>query len=233
MALYWENGAGEAKRYTFDALRVATNTYAQFLKALGVRVRDRVCIFMDRIPDLYVSFLGILKLGAIAQPLFSAFGEEALHTRLEDADTVAVLTTMKHVRKVRRIRASLPSLKHVVVVDAIEGKLKEGETAFDLGAAAPVEHFDIYPAVRETPSVLHYTSGTTGKPKGALHVHGSIFAQHVTSKWVLDLRDDDIYWCTADPGWVTGTSYGIIGPWSLGITQVIYDQDGCNQKAHW
>jgi acetyl-CoA synthetase len=86
-----------------------------------------------------------------------------------------------------------------------------------------VEEFDIYPAEEETPSVLHYTSGTTGAPKGALHVHGSLISQYITTKWVLDVRDDDVYWCTADPGWVTGTSYGIIGPWALGATQLVLE----------
>jgi len=223
IALYWENSGGVEKTYTFDQLRVATNTYAQFLKDLGVGLRDRVCIFMDRIPDLYISFLGILKLGAIAQPLFSAFGPESLITRLENAETKVVLTTMKHVRKIRKILAELPALKYVVVVDAVQSKLKEGETAFSLEDADPVERFDAYPAVKETPSVLHYTSGTTGQPKGALHVHGSIVQQYITAKWALDLRPDDVYWCTADPGWVTGTSYGIIGAWANGVTQVVCD----------
>jgi acetyl-CoA synthetase len=232
VAMYWENATGEEKVYTFDQLRVATNTYAQFLKDLGVRAGDRVCIFMDRIPDLYISFLGILKLGAIAQPLFSAFGPESLVVRLEDAATRVVLTTTKHVRKVRKIRSELPALEQLVVVDAADaGKLKEGETAFALAEAAPVEHFDAFPAVKETPSVLHYTSGTTGKPKGALHVHGSIVQQYITAKWVLDLQPDDVYWCTADPGWVTGTSYGIIGAWASGVTQLVYD--GGYSTEHW
>ncbi len=224
IALHWENSEGAERTYTFDELRVATNTYAQFLKELGVVLRDRVCIFMDRIPDLYISFLGILKLGAIAQPLFSAFGPESLIVRLEDAETKVVLTTMRHARKLRKIRAELPKLEQVIVVDCPdESKLKEGERAFRLDEAEPVARFDAFPSVPETPSVLHYTSGTTGKPKGALHVHGSIVQQFITAKWVLDLQPDDVYWCTADPGWVTGTSYGIIGAWATGTTQVVYD----------
>lgn len=223
VALYWENSAGAEKTYTFDQLRVATNTYAKMLQDLGIKPGDRVCLFLDRLPDLYIAFLGVLKLGAIVQPLFSAFGEESLETRLADATTTAAITQMKHVRKLRRLREALPALKHVVVVDATPDKIKEGETTFNLDAAAPVEHFTVYASGPETPSVLHYTSGTTGKPKGALHVHGSVVAQHITAKWVLDLHDDDIYWCTADPGWVTGTSYGIIGAWSNGVTQFVYD----------
>jgi acetyl-CoA synthetase len=200
------------------------------LADLGVKPGDRVCLFMDKCPDLYIAFLGILKLGAIVQPLFSAFGEDSLETRLVDADTMAAITQMKHVRKLRRLREKLPTLKHVIVVDAQPGKLVEGEMPFDLEAAEPVSSFTSYPAGKETPSVLHYTSGTTGKPKGALHVHGSIVAQHMTAKWVLDLQPDDIYWCTADPGWVTGTSYGIIGAWSNGMTQFVYDGGYSTEK---
>jgi len=231
LAMIWEGYGGDIKKYTFDDLRVNSNKYGAYLRSLGIENGDRVCIFMDRIPDLYFSFLGVLKIGAIAQPLFSAFGEEALFTRMDDADSVAILTTKKHFRKVRRIKDTLPALKHIVIVDDDTLELQDREKSFILEKADKVEQLDIFPSTPETPSVLHYTSGTTGKPKGALHVHGSIFAQHVTAKWVLDLREDDIYWCTADPGWVTGTSYGIIGPWSLGVTQVIYD--GGFSSAKW
>ncbi|MBN1754803.1 acetate--CoA ligase [bacterium] len=222
IAMIWEGFDGEVRKYSFNDLRLLSNTYAHYLKGLGIKPGDRVCIFMDKIPDLYISFLGILKLGAIAQPLFSAFGEEALFTRMDDADSIAVITTRKHFRKVRRIKDQLPHLKHIIVVDDENVRLEEREKVFILDKAERVEDFNIYPTNPESPSVLHYTSGTTGKPKGALHVHASIFAQSLSSKWVLDLKDEDIYWCTADPGWVTGTSYGIIGPWSLGITQVVY-----------
>ncbi len=230
-AMIWEGFTGEVKKFTFDELRINSNTYAQYLRDLGIKERDRVCLFMDKIPDLYFAFLGILKLGAIVQPLFSAFGEESLQTRMESAGSVAVLTTKKHFRKVRRITEQLPELKHIIVVDDDQVPLEGIEKSFILGKSKKVLDFESVETGPESPSVLHYTSGTTGKPKGALHVHSSLLAQHVTSKWVLDLREDDIYWCTADPGWVTGTSYGIIGPWSLGVTQVIYD--GGFGSAKW
>ncbi|TET21936.1 MAG: acetate--CoA ligase [Candidatus Stahlbacteria bacterium] len=223
LALIWEGSDGTVKKYTFNDIRVLSNTYAKFLKDSGIEKGDRVCIFMDRIPDLYISLLGILKIGAIAQPLFSAFGPESLITRLANAETKAVLTTRKHVSKVRKIKSDLPALEHVIIVDGEPKKKVPGEIVFELEKAEPVEEFESFAADLETPSILHYTSGTTGQPKGALHVHSSIFAQAVTTRWVLDLADSDIYWCTADPGWVTGTSYGIIGPWSLGITQVVLD----------
>jgi acetyl-CoA synthetase len=139
-ALLWEGSEENERSFTFDELRVATNTYAAFLRGMGVNPGDRVCVFMDRIPDLYISFLGILKLGAIVQPLFSAFGPESLVVRLQDADTKVALTTMRHVRKLRKIRHELPNLETVVVVDCTDpSKLRDGEVAFDLGGAAPVE----------------------------------------------------------------------------------------------
>ncbi|HEX9916774.1 MAG TPA: acetate--CoA ligase [candidate division Zixibacteria bacterium] len=223
LALIWEGYTGEVKKYTYDDVRIYSNSFAKFLKEIGIAPGDRVCIFMDRIPELYISFLGILKMGGIAQPLFSAFGEEALFTRLDDAKTKAILTTKKHVRKVRRIKETLPELTKIIVVDADDFKLEKNEIPFSMEKYPKTEKFDIVKVEAETPSVLHYTSGTTGKPKGALHVHSSIIAQYITTKWVLDLMSDDIYWCTADPGWVTGTSYGIIGPWANGVTQVVLD----------
>jgi acetyl-CoA synthetase len=224
LALIWENHTGEERKYTFNDMRVLTNTIATYLQKLGLKPGDRICLFMDKVPELYFGFLGILKMGGIAQPLFSAFGSESLVTRLADAQTSAIFTQRKHLAKVRNIMAEMPSLKHVIVVDDDGSRpLREGELAFHMDKAERVEHFDIYPSKGETPSVLHYTSGTTGKPKGAQHVHYSLISQYITAKYVLDLRDDDIYWCTADPGWVTGTSYGIIGAWANGVTQCVLD----------
>ncbi len=230
VALIWEGFTGEVKRYSYDDLRVHGNSFATMLRQKGLLPGDRICVFMDRIPELYISFLGVLKMGGIVQPLFSAFGEDALGMRLEDAKTKAILTTRKHLGKVRRIRSALPELSWVIVVDAGDRPLEEGEFAFSMEKAPKSESIEIAEVGPETPSVLHYTSGTTGKPKGALHVHSSLIAQAKTAQWVLDLRPDDIYWCTADPGWVTGTSYGIIGAWANGVTQVVLDAGFSAQK---
>jgi acetyl-CoA synthetase len=223
-ALIWEGLGGVEKRYTFDEVRKASNTIGRFLQDLGIRAGDRVCLFMDKVPELYLGVLGILKIGAIGQPLFSAFGDESLYVRLENAQTKAILTQRKHAPKVRKILDKLPFLEHLIIVDH-DGKapLQKKEVPFSLERSAQVEHLDVHPTEAESPSLLHYTSGTTGLPKGVKHVHYSLISQYLTAKWVHDLRDDDIYWCTADPGWVTGTSYGIIGPWSLGVTQCVLD----------
>jgi acetyl-CoA synthetase len=224
IALIYQGFGGIKKKYTFDDIRVAGNTIGNFLRNLGITNEDRVCLFMDKIPELYLSFLGILKIGAIVQPLFSAFGDESLFVRLENAQTRAIITQSKHLSKVRKVLERLPNLEFIIIVDQNKTKkLENKEFPFSLQESARVENFEIYPTKAESPSVLHYTSGTTGQPKGVKHVHYSIMSQYLTSKWVLDLKEDDIYWCTADPGWVTGTSYGIIGPWSLGITQCVLD----------
>ncbi|MBZ5637878.1 MAG: acetate--CoA ligase [Acidobacteriia bacterium] len=224
IALVHENHAGEVRRFTYRDVMRLSNGWAEFLALQGIRDLDRVCVLLERIPELYISFMGILKVGAVVQPLFSAFGEEAFFQRADDSRAVAVVTQHKHLGKVRKIRERLPDLKTVIVVDhdAARRRLHEGEIAFSMMDHG-IDEFPVFRTYGESPSVLHYTSGTTGKPKGALHVHSSILAQYLTSKTVLDLKDDDVYWCTADPGWVTGTSYGIIGPWSLGVTQVVLD----------
>lgn len=224
LALIHEGFTGVERKYTYNDIRLASNTIGAFLRGLGIKNEDRVCLFMDKIPELYIGFLAILKIGAIAQPLFSAFGDESLYVRLHDAGTTAIITQKKHAPKVKKILDRLPHLRHIIIVDH-DGKtpLREREIPFSLEEAKPVEDLEIFPTHAESPSVFHYTSGTTGQPKGVKHVHYSIISQYLTAKWILDLQDNDIYWCTADPGWVTGTSYGIIAPFSLGVTQCILD----------
>lgn len=224
IALYHEDYQGNSRAFTFNDLRLESNKLAAFLSDLGLKHEDKVCLFMDRIPELYFSFLGILKIGAVVQPLFSAFGDESLYVRLNDAHTRAIITQKKHLPKIRKIREILPNLEYILVVDLAESaKPEEKEISLTLECLAPVENFNIFPTKADSPSILHYTSGTTGQPKGVQHVHYSLLSQYLTTKWVLDLHDEDLYWCTADPGWVTGISYGIIGPWSLGTTQCVLD----------
>jgi len=224
LALKWEGIGGKEKNYTYNDIRQLSNSIGTFIRQLGIKPEERVCLFMDRIPELYIGFAGILKTGAIAQPLFSAFGDESLLVRLENAETTAVFTQKKHVGKIRKILDKLPHLKHIIIVDD-NGKnpLQDREVAFDMDNSERVDTFECHPTLAESPSVLHYTSGTTGMPKGVKHVHYALISIYLTTKWVLDLQDDDVYWCTADPGWVTGTSYGIVGPWASGVTQCVND----------
>jgi acetyl-CoA synthetase len=225
VALLHENHEGEVRQFTYRDLFELTNGWAHFLRGnISIRPLDRVCLFLDRVPELYIGFLGVLKTGAVVEPLFSAFGEDALISRMLDSKATAIITQRRHLSKVRKARERLPDLKTVIVVDHDEDgrKLREDEVSYRMMDHRE-DRFTIANTFPETPSVLHYTSGTTGAPKGALHVHGSVFAQYLTTKVVLDVTPQDIYWCTADPGWVTGTSYGIIGPWALGATQVVLD----------
>jgi len=225
LALVHEGHDGTIRHFTFRDLQQLTNGWARFLHdTVSIRQLDRVCLFLDKVPELYIGFLGVLKTGAVVEPLFSAFGEDALVARMLDSRATAIITQKRHVGKVRKAKDRLPDLKTVIVIDHDEDgrKLRDGEIAYRM-MDHRADDFAIAPTYAETPSVLHYTSGTTGAPKGAMHVHGSVFAQYLTTKLALDVRDDDIYWCTADPGWVTGTSYGIIGPWVMGVTQVVLD----------
>jgi acetyl-CoA synthetase len=222
--LIWEGSTGIEKRYTYNDIRLLSDSIGHYLRGLGIEPEDRVCLFMDKIPELYIGFLGVLKIGAIAQPLFSAFGDESLFVRLDNAQTKAIITQKKHAPKVRKIMDKMPYLKHLIIVDYDPSKpLQDREVSMSMEELPKPENFKIHPTKAESPSVLHYTSGTTGQPKGVKHVHYSLISQYLTAKWVLDLRDDDIYWCTADPGWVTGTSYGIIGAFSNGVTQCVMD----------
>ena len=213
IALYWENEAGQRREYTFQELSEYSNKMANILHDFGVERADRVFIFLPRIPELFFAFLGILKLGAIAGTLFSAFQEQALFDRLLNSDAKVVITDSTLSPRIDAVRKKLPNLKHVLVVDS-----KDFITSF---AHASVDHRIAHMDPDDYAFML-YTSGTTGKPKGVMHSHRSIIQQHMTAYWVLDLRDTDTYWCTADPGWVTGIAYEILGSWSCGVTTFVY-----------
>lgn len=218
VALYYSDPTREEK-YTFLDMKKLSNKFANVLTDLGVAKGDRVFIFMPRSPELYASLLGSLKVGAIVGPLFEAFMEAAVKDRMEDAEAVAVVTTPAMLSRVPV--KDLPALKHVILVGAGDSALEEGQVSFEKAMAEASDKFDIVWVDREDGMVLHYTSGSTGKPKGVLHVHNAMIQQYQTAHWILDLKDEDIYWCTADPGWVTGTAYGVFGPWLHGASSVI------------
>ncbi|CEG28228.1 acetate--CoA ligase [Bacillus sp. B-jedd] len=217
VALYYKD-KNRNEKYTFKEMKELSNKAANVLKSYGdVEKGDRVFIFMPRSPELYFAVLGTIKLGAIVGPLFEAFMEGAVRDRLEDSGAKVIVTTPELLERVPR---DLPDLKYIFVVgDNVEedGTIIDFKSKFEnADNKLKVEWVD-----RQDGLILHYTSGSTGKPKGVLHVHNAMIQHHQTAKWVLDLQEEDIYWCTADPGWVTGTSYGIFGPWLLGGSNVI------------
>ena len=226
IAMIWNSSDGKVEEYSFTDLKKETNIVANAFRKAGVNKGDRVFFLSDRIPELYFGVFGTLKLGAIAAPLFSAFGPEPIKDRVQRAEGKVIVTTPKLLAKVNEIRSELPSLEAVIVIDTRDETPVAGEDlAWSELCDGMSENFTIEPTGPEDWSIMHFTSGTTGLPKGAAHVHNTVVSHYATGKYVLDFQEDDIYWCTADPGWVTGTSYGMFAPWSNGITQVI-DEGG-------
>jgi acetyl-CoA synthetase len=208
---------------TYLALSAASHRLANALAGLGVQRGERVATLMGRVPALYATVLGTLAAGAVYCPLFSAFGPEPVKARLALGSVrVLVTTDLLYRRKVAPIRGELPDLRHVLVVRTPgAGELPEGTLDFDelTGMASP--EFEVARTSPEDYALLHFTSGTTGKPKGVLHAHAAVAAHVATARWVLDLQDGDVYWCTADPGWVTGISYGVIAPLACGVGMIV------------
>ncbi|CAM2948073.1 acetate--CoA ligase [Saccharomonospora xinjiangensis] len=222
-ALRWIDTAGGVTEFTYAGLAERTNRFAAMLRDLGVRQGERVFTLLGRIPDLYVAVLGSLKAGCVVSPLFSAFGPEPVRQRLALGEaTVLVTSSSLYRRKVRPIRDRVPSLRHVLLSGAAG---EDDPPALDPLLAASSPEAQIARTEPEDPALLHFTSGTTGAPKGALHVHDAVVAHHVTAAYALDLRAGDVFWCTADPGWVTGTSYGLIAPLTHGATLVSDEGD--------
>ena len=226
LALIWEGKNGEREDYTFGDLQLLTNQFANVLGSLGIEKGDRVFIFMDRLPELYVAFFGALKAGAVVGPLFSAFGPEPVKDRMQDSGA-KVLVTQPDLRMIiSEIITELFDLQHILIVNKDgrdQNPIDPQDLSYEEEMNKASKEFTTVVTGQYDYSVMHYTSGTTGKPKGAVHRHQAVVQQKATGKWALDLQDDDVYWCTADPGWVTGTSYGMLAPWTNGITQLIYE----------
>jgi acetyl-CoA synthetase len=213
IAIRWLSAAGGKRDISYKELALLSSRFANLFRGLGVVKGDVVFVLCGRIAELYAAVLGGLKCGAVVSPLFSAFGPEPLKTRINlGRGKVLVTTEALFERKVKKVAGEMPTLQHILKVDGEEFRqLLEKSSA----------NFQIEKTTAEDPSFLHFTSGTTGMPKGAVHVHGAAVAHYATGTVALDLHADDIFWCTADPGWVTGTSYGIVAPLLHGVTSIV------------
>jgi acetyl-CoA synthetase len=218
VALYYRDD-NRNEKYTYKEMMEQSNKAGNVYRNIAdVQKGDRVFIFMPRSPELYFALLGALKVGAIVGPLFEAFMEGAVKDRLEDSEAKVLVTTPELLERVPI--NDLPALKTILLVgEDIEegGKIVDYKKCLDVAS----NKLDIEWLTKEDGLILHYTSGSTGKPKGVLHIQNAMIQHYQTAKWVLDLKEEDIYWCTGDPGWITGTSYGIFGPWLTGSTNVV------------
>ena len=227
LAMIWVGKNQEEEKYTYLELKQKSDNFGAVMRNLGIKRGDKVFIFMDRLPELYISALGILKSGGIIAPLFSAFGPDPVKDRMEDAGARYLITTPELRQKLDGILPQIKTLKNVIIVNKnsrYKDALQKGDLSYeDLMQSSFEDKFEIEHTTQYDFAIMHYTSGSTGKPKGVLHRHQAVIQQWLTGKLALDFTPEDIYFCTADPGWVTGTSYGILAPWTNGVTQLIYE----------
>ncbi len=221
LALRWIGRDGAVRDFTYATLATNVNRFANVLASRGIVKGDRVYSLLGRVPELYFGALGTMKNGSVFSPLFSAFGPEPIKARMTIGEAGAIVTTEAfYRRKIEPWRKELASLRHVFLTECSATPPPDTINLTDALAQAS-DLFEVVATVPDDMALLHFTSGTTGKPKGAIHVHEAVVAHHVTGMLALDLHSDDVFWCTADPGWVTGTSYGIISPLTNGATMIV------------
>jgi len=226
-ALRFITASGAVSEISFAQLARQATRFSNVLQTLGVQRGQRVFLLLARTADLYAAALGALRYGAVLSPLFAAFGPEPLLTRLSLGEaTVLVTSASLYQRRVAGLVGQVPSLKHVLVAGCLADEpVPDGTQNLAQLMARASAAGEAAPTTGEDPALLHFTSGTTGRPKGALHVHGAALMHYMTGKYALDLHADDVFWCTADPGWVTGTSYGILAPLLHGVTSIVDEGD--------
>ncbi|WRZ88897.1 AMP-binding protein [Streptomyces sp. NBC_01007] len=197
---------------TYEDLARSTARFANVLRTLGIGHGDRVATLLGRCPELCTVVLGTLKNSSVLCPLSSAFGPDPVARRVTLSDAQVLVTTAElYRRKVAWRRGSLAALRHVLIVGGGADELP-GTVSLTTLMADSADTFTIPPTSPHDMALLHFTSGTTGIPKGAVRVHEAAVAHYVSALYALDLHQDDVFWCTADPGWVTGMSYGTIAP---------------------
>ncbi len=218
IALHYVNG-DEEQVFTFKDIQEKTDHLAAVLKKYGVKKGDIVFIFLPKGPECYLAMIAAIKLGAVAGPLFEAFMEEAVKDRIMDCEGRFLISDSELVKRVPR--HELPSLETVFITEGPD-KCRENEISLikALEEVEPEKNSIEWLELDDRLNI-HYTSGSTGKPKGIVHAHRAMIHQYQTGKWVLDIKEDDVYWCTAHPGWVTGTVYGIFAPWLNRATIVV------------
>lgn len=225
VALRWIRKDKSFKDFTYSDLKVQTSRFANVLERLDVKKGESVFSLTGRIPSLYVAALGTLKARAVFCPMFSVFGPEPAFQRLSKGKAKILVTTTKlYKQKVEQLLNRLPLLQYILLTDAKQD-IDDKILSLSILMNEVTDHYVIKNTQPEDPSLLHFTSGTTGMPKGALHVHKAVLTHYVTGKYVLDLHPGDVFWCTADPGWVTGTSYGIIAPLVNGVTNIVDEEE--------
>jgi acetyl-CoA synthetase len=225
LALRWIGRDDSIRDFSYATLGAAVNRFANILKERGIAKGDRISSLLGRVPELYIGALGTLKNGSVFSPMFSAFGPEPIKARMTIGNSSALITTEAfYRRKVEPWRRELASLKHVFLTEC-SASLPPDTVDLAKAMALASDKFEVVRTVPEDMALLHFTSGTTGKPKGAVHVHEAVVAHNITGQLALDLHPDDIFWCTADPGWVTGTSYGIISPLTNGVSMIVDQQE--------
>lgn len=233
-ALIWRGRDGEREDYTFAQVREHSNRFANVLMSLGITKGDRIALHLDRVPESYFALLGILKIGAIACPIFSSFGPEILRDRMKATEAKVLVTQPALRRGLGDFVYELFELQHIVVVNK-DGRDPEPLETADLNYYEEMSKasstFTIVPTSPYDSALLHYTSGVTGEPKGVVLRHQSIVQQAATARSALGLRAGDVYWCTAEPGWVVGTTYGCLAPWAVGATVVV--REGSFEAEAW
>lgn len=225
MAMIFESISGSRQVFSFFEIEQLSNKIANLLQNLDSGRGDRIFTLLNRTPELYATIPAVLKLGAAIAVLFPDFGTEAIRQRLEDAGARILLTDSANLEKVRPLCGILPTLEHIIVIGEIKEETFEGVHFHDFEKLLKnaSNNFECAVVSEDDTCFLIYTSGTTGLPKGVVHRHAIRERLSETAKSVLHLEKNDFYWCTADPGWVTGLNYGIFAPWLLGMPILVYE----------